>query len=222
MKTERQPQNILAIESAVGEGSISLWRGDSDSSVESSGASRAERIVIEIEGLLRETAFAKNDLDLIAVSIGPGSYSGIRIGISTALGLGHSLGIPVVGVSVLEALASSVPSQKVISVVPIGRSDLAWQIFEADSAGNKRATAEPLLNPITTFSESLNDHPGLPIVAPSHLVESLKDLIGVSRTVLEIDSSLASAIAQLVAKGGISLSAPKPIYMRNAVARSVT
>lgn len=220
MKRERQPRNILAIESAVGDGGISLWRGDSDSSIESSGASRAERIIIEIERLLRETAFAKNDLDLIAVSIGPGSYSGIRIGISTALGLGHSLGIPVVGVSVLEALAAGVASQKVISVVPIGRNDLAWQIFGTDSAGNKHAIGNPLLDPITTFSDSLNDYPGLPIVAPSHLVEPLREITGLSSAVMEFDSSLASSIARLAAKGGRSLSYPKPIYMRNAVARS--
>jgi len=63
---ERVPGNILAIESAVGDGSISLFRGDSESSIERSGASRAEKIIIEIESLLREAAFAKNDLDLIA------------------------------------------------------------------------------------------------------------------------------------------------------------
>jgi len=216
---ERVPGNILAIESAVGDGSISLFRGDSESSIERSGASRAEKIIIEIESLLREAEFAKNDLDLIAVSIGPGSYSGIRIGVSTALGLGHSLDVPVVGVSVLEALASGVDDEKVIAVVPIGRSDLAWQAFAADTNGAKRSMTEPSLDPISAFSESLNDHPGLPIVAPNHCLELLREATGESRNLIEIRSSLASAIARLAAQHGRDLSVPKPIYMRSAVAR---
>jgi len=216
---ERVPGNILAIESAVGDGSISLFRGDSESSIERSGASRAEKIIIEIESLLREAAFAKNDLGLIAVSIGPGSYSGIRIGVSTALGLGHSLDVPVVGVSVLEALASGVDDEKVIAVVPIGRSDLAWQAFAADTNGAKRSMTEPSLDPISAFSESLNDHPGLPIVAPNHCLELLREATGESRNLIEIRSSLASAIARLAAQHGRDLSVPKPIYMRSAVAR---
>ena len=216
---EQVPGNILAIESAVGDGSISLFRGDSESSIERSGASRAEKIIIEIESLLREAAFAKNDLDLIAVSIGPGSYSGIRIGVSTALGLGHSLDLPVVGVSVLEALASGVDDEKVIAVVPIGRSDLAWQAFAADTNGAKRSMTEPSLDPISALSESLNDHPGLPIVAPNHCLELLREATGESRNLIEIRSSLASAIARLAAQHGRDLSVPKPIYMRSAVAR---
>ena len=216
---EQVPGNILAIESAVGDGSISLFRGDSECSMERSGASRAEKIIIEIESLLREAAFAKNDLDLIAVSIGPGSYSGIRIGVSTALGLGHSLDVPVVGVSVLEALASGVDDEKVIAVVPIGRSDLAWQAFAADTNGAKRSMTEPSLDPISALSESLNDHPGLPIVAPNHCLELLREATGESRNLIEIRSSLASAIARLAAQHGRDLSVPKPIYMRSAVAR---
>jgi len=216
---EQVPGNILAIESAVGDGSISLFRGDSESSIERSGASRAEKIIIEIESLLREAAFAKNDLDLIAVSIGPGSYSGIRIGVSTALGLGHSLDVPVVGVSVLEALASGVDDEKVIAVVPIGRSDLAWQAFAADTNGAKRSMTEPSLDPSNALSESLNDHPGLPIVAPNHCLELLREATGERRNLIEIRSSLASAIARLAAQHGRDLSVPKPIYMRSAVAR---
>ena len=214
-------RNILAIESTIGDGSVSLLLAGDAGPIEilDSGASRAEKIIGKIDDLFRKASVSKNVLDLIAVSIGPGSYSGIRIGISTAFGLGHALGVPVVGVSVLEALASSVPFQKVITVVPIGRSDVAWQIFEADSAGKKRAIADPLLAPVTTFPESLNDHPGLPVIASSNCVASVRDFAGTSRTVMEIDSSLASAIARLAEQG--SLSDPKPIYMRSAVARSV-
>jgi tRNA threonylcarbamoyladenosine biosynthesis protein TsaB len=216
-------QTILAIESAVGDGSISIWRDDPATSIDRnhSDASRAEKIIIEIDGLIQEAGFSKNDLDLIAVSIGPGSYSGIRIGVSTALGLGHALGIPVVGVSVLDALASSVTAKKVIAVAPIGRSDLAWQVFEANEDGTKRALTEPALDSITTFPESLDAYPEEALVAPSHWVESLKSITGGHRKLMDIGWSLASAIGRLASQGGSNMSRPKPIYMRSAVARSV-
>ena len=217
-------QTILAIESATGDGSISLWRGGTEELLETSNSnsSRAERIISEIDSLLRNASVSKGELDLIAVSVGPGSYSGIRIGVSTALGLGHSLGVPVVGVSVLEALASGTALQKVIAVVPIGRSDLAWQIFDGDPDGNKRAIAEPSLDPVSTFRDSLKGHHELPVVAPEHCVESLRDIVGVSHGVMGIESSLASTVARLAAQGGRSFSNPRPIYMRSAVARSGT
>ena len=52
---------------------------------------------------------AGRTLDLVAVSVGPGSFTGLRAGISVATGVGMALGIPVVGVSVAEALAASLP-----------------------------------------------------------------------------------------------------------------
>ena len=215
-------QNILAIESAVGEGSIALLCKGDEQPIDggNGGVSRAEKIISEIDLVFQKANFSKDRLDLIAVSIGPGSYSGIRIGVSTALGLGNSLNIPVVGVSVLDAIAGNVIGEKVIAVVPVGKSDLAWQVFETDVTGKKRAVSDPALDPINSFSESLKAHRHIPIVTPS--VQSLHELVGSSHKVLAIGSSVAAAIARLAAESGLNLPPPKPIYMRSAVARSST
>lgn len=64
-----------------------------------------EKITLFIEALLKETGHAFDDLDAIAVSMGPGSYTGLRIGVSTAKGLCYALDIPLLAVNTLEAMA---------------------------------------------------------------------------------------------------------------------
>jgi tRNA threonylcarbamoyladenosine biosynthesis protein TsaB len=59
------------------------------------------------EQLLAQLGIGAADLDLVVCSVGPGSFTGIRIGIATSLGIAHGRGIPVVGVSTLEAIARS-------------------------------------------------------------------------------------------------------------------
>ena len=74
-----------------------------------------------VDHLLAMTDTGPGDLSCIAVAIGPGSFTGLRIGISLAKGLCHALEIPVVGVSSLEALASQIPFAT-FPVVPLLRS----------------------------------------------------------------------------------------------------
>lgn len=66
---------------------------------------QAERLIPMLEELLTGAGKNWSDLDLIAVGIGPGNFTGVRISVSAARGLALSLGIPAVGVSVFEALA---------------------------------------------------------------------------------------------------------------------
>ncbi len=70
---------------------------------------RAQSLLHEIDALLEGAGAAPVDLDALVVGIGPGSFTGTRIGLAVARGLGLSLGIPVAGVSTLDALASAAP-----------------------------------------------------------------------------------------------------------------
>ena len=73
---------ILAIESAIAGGSLSLIRGDVELGnwIGRADVSRAEEILVNIDAMLTACGVSKHDLDLIAVSAGPGSFTGIRIG----------------------------------------------------------------------------------------------------------------------------------------------
>src|SRR5437879_4177312 len=72
-------------------------------------SSRAVTVLADADELLREAGFAPTDLDLIAVGVGPGSFTGLRIGLAAARGLALALDLPVAGVSTLAALAAGAP-----------------------------------------------------------------------------------------------------------------
>ncbi len=77
----------------------------------------ASNITLFIEELLKLSKKSIKDLDAIAVSMGPGSYTGLRIGVSTAKGLCYALDIPLIAINTLESMASGFKS-KCFSVQP--------------------------------------------------------------------------------------------------------
>ncbi|GGJ63996.1 tRNA (adenosine(37)-N6)-threonylcarbamoyltransferase complex dimerization subunit type 1 TsaB [Deinococcus aquiradiocola] len=79
------------------------------------GRAHAERLPGELEALFLEAGLPKR-ADLIVVGTGPGSYTGLRVGASYALGLGRAWGAPVVGVSTLEALTGRVDGTLAVSM----------------------------------------------------------------------------------------------------------
>src|SRR5439155_10793463 len=71
--------------------------------------SRAVTVLADADELLRAAGTAPAELDLLVVGIGPGSFTGIRIGLAAARGLALALDVPVAGVSTLAALAAGAP-----------------------------------------------------------------------------------------------------------------
>ena len=132
---------ILAIESAIAGGSLAVFRqGEPASGTYGiQGVSRAEDLLPRIDSLLHSADINLNELDMIAVSVGPGSFTGLRIGLSTALGLSTGLSIPLVGVPLFNALAASInyPGRFAVAF-PVGRADICFQRF-----GHSEAIQDP-------------------------------------------------------------------------------
>ena len=97
---------ILAFDTATDVATVALVR---DGEVLGERRSRAARVLREVEALLQEAGLRAGDVDAIAVGTGPGSYTGLRMGLVTARTLAVSLGVPVAGVSTLDALAAGAP-----------------------------------------------------------------------------------------------------------------
>ena len=70
---------------------------------------RAIRLLEDADALLRQAGAHQRDLDRLAVGVGPGSFTGVRLGLATARGLALALELPVAGVSTLDALAAGAP-----------------------------------------------------------------------------------------------------------------
>lgn len=99
---------ILCIETATGVCSAALCDDISVISVAEApqGISHAAQLTVLIQRLLDETGSTAGELEAVAVSKGPGSYTGLRIGVSTAKGIAYGAGIPLLGINTLSAMCS--------------------------------------------------------------------------------------------------------------------
>ncbi|MCI0454096.1 MAG: tRNA (adenosine(37)-N6)-threonylcarbamoyltransferase complex dimerization subunit type 1 TsaB [Candidatus Dadabacteria bacterium] len=98
---------VLGIETSTSSGSVALIEDEKviGQFFLNIGPAHSEKLLTMVDLLFKEVGIDKNEIEGIAVSIGPGSFTALRVGISTAKGLAFTLGIPVVGVSSLEVLS---------------------------------------------------------------------------------------------------------------------
>jgi tRNA threonylcarbamoyl adenosine modification protein YeaZ len=131
------PKYTLAIETATQKGSLSLLKGREEigSWVGENYKTLSASLLPNIARLLSEKDLTTADLELIAVSAGPGSFTGVRVGLSTAKALRTALGTPAIAVPLTEALALSagITAGNVIAIIPSGRTEAYWQEFSVDS-----------------------------------------------------------------------------------------
>ena len=100
---------ILNIETATKNCSVALAKDGKTilcKEIAEEGYSHAERLHVFIEEIIREAGITFQDIVAVAVSQGPGSYTGLRIGVSAAKGLCYALNIPLIAVDTLQVLAS--------------------------------------------------------------------------------------------------------------------
>ena len=96
----------LAFDTATGVATCALVR---DADVLGQRTGRAAEVLGDADELLRASGLTPRDLELLAVGVGPGSFTGVRIGLAAARGLALALDLPVAGVSTLDALAAGAP-----------------------------------------------------------------------------------------------------------------
>ena len=142
---------ILAIETSTYSGSIAVV---SDEIILGEyyfniGPAHTEKLVPSINWLLGELNLEKTDLTGVAVSLGPGSFTSLRVGISTAKGICYSLGIPLVGVSSLKVLAMNLPfaASNICPVIDARRGEVFTAIFRSNNGEIERLTEDMVISP---------------------------------------------------------------------------
>lgn len=133
---------ILALDTATPCSCVALTRGDRGdgrviASLSLSGSvSHSRRLLGAVDYLLRETGTEWPDIDGICVGLGPGSFTGLRIGMATAKGLAEAAEKPLLGVSTLDAIASRcVADQLICSVLDARKKEVYTAQYRCDADG---------------------------------------------------------------------------------------
>jgi tRNA threonylcarbamoyl adenosine modification protein YeaZ len=149
---------LLAIDTAAPRLQLALLRGERvDTLIEDMATGQAERLFPALAELLARNGAAYADLTRIAVTTGPGSFTGLRIGLSAARGLGLALNIPVIGVPSLLALSLSAQCDPVAVLLDARRDEAYFQAF----SGPAIPIGAPVLLPMATARQRVPQGAGI-------------------------------------------------------------
>lgn len=138
MTTANKEPLILAIETATRAGSVGLARGENviASSSGDPSSSHSIDLIENIDKLLHSVDAKLADVDLFGVAVGPGSFTGLRIGLATVKSFAVCTGRKCAGVSTLEAIAYAAgPSKCTVALLPAGRGEVFAQMFSVSEQG---------------------------------------------------------------------------------------
>jgi len=183
---------ILSIETSTTNCSVSLSKkGETLALKEDNSAnySHAESLHVFIDDVLKSANINKRDIDAIAVSKGPGSYTGLRIGVSAAKGLCYALDKPLISISTLHALAHQVNTKEgvIVSMLDARRMEVYSAIY--DSKFNLLRNIEAQILDEFSFKEELEDGK---VFLVGNGVEKTKALISHDNAIY-IDNKVPSA-----------------------------
>lgn len=138
---------IINIETATKNCSVALAKDGQTilcKEIAEEGYSHAERLHVFIEEIIQEAGISFQDINAIAVSQGPGSYTGLRIGVSAAKGLCYALNIPLIAVDTLQVLAlqAKVAEGLIVPMLDARRMEVYSAIFNAKLEKQRDVQAE--------------------------------------------------------------------------------
>lgn len=180
---------LLHVDNVVAQASEDMSRG------------QAERLLPMLEDILKAGAIQWSDLDLLAVGVGPGNFTGVRIAVSAARGLSLGLGIPAIGVSVFEACAEGLP-RPICVLEDARRNEVYFQRFDPDPGPPQLLSLSEAaclrdVNVTGSAAETVATDTKLIVHAPPY--------------------PLAEAIARVAArKASVTQPRPAPLYVRQA------
>lgn len=196
-------------------------------------AEHSQELLPELDRLLSESGTDWGDVESIAIGIGPGTFTGLRIGVSTARALGQALGLGLKPVSSLEALAEGAAQEAVspaglplLSVIDARRGQVFAALYRVREGERSASRTEPLeqlwepavLNPDTLVNRVRElDLP--PVCVGDWAIESRSDLEAVGADIPLPDSGLHAVNALHVCRLGtrveaVSPSDVQPLYLR--------
>ncbi len=136
---------LLALETSGLSGSVALWQDGivTERSLATEGRRHAQTLIAELKALLDDRSVTLKSIDGIAVSIGPGSFTGLRVGVVAAKTIAYAIGCGVLAVDTLASFAEHAPAEwsRVSVISDAQRGDLFVGEYARDADGHFAATA---------------------------------------------------------------------------------
>ncbi len=143
------------------------------------GRGHDSRLAPIVQTVLEQAGIAPADLARVAVAVGPGSFTGVRVGVAFARGLALSLDIPSVGINTLDALAASAPDTPglVVAAEDVKRGEVIWRLF-ADGAPLGAPDRAAAADAVAAIAGMANGAPvssagtGAPLIASQSIMDT--------------------------------------------------
>lgn len=221
---------VLAIDTSAGAASAAIVEDNVllGEYILNHGKTHSQKIMVMIKELLEDLELKIGDIDLFAVANGPGSFTGLRIGVAAMKALAHSVKKPIVGVSPLEAIAYSLPfSGTVVPVMDARQNRIYTAVYRWDKDGMTELTA-PTASTIEECAEWCGKLSGTIVFAGDGAAiheEYLRETMGERAvfapfaSVMQRASSIAAIALNKAKNGGaVSYLELKPEYLRKSQA----
>ena len=223
MKILALETSAKAVSAAVSENGKILCSGYQDT-----GLTHSRTLMPIVEHILKNTGLTVADIDAIAVAAGPGSFTGIRIGVAAAKGLAFAADKPAVGVSTLAAMARNVAfcDGLVVCAMDARRQQVYNALFEAKDGQLTRLTPDRAISLEELAAELENDLRPKTVVGDgarlcfAHLTEAgISCRLAPAHLVMQNAMSVALEAEAMAAEGNlVSAQALEPVYLRPAQA----
>lgn len=172
---------ILAVDSSTSVGAVCLYEEEVIAEYNLNlDKTHSQRLMDQIVGVIDDAYLECSSLEGIAVGVGPGSFTGIRIGLATAKSLAHSLDIPLVGISTLEALANNLSprTKPICPMLDARRQRVYTAVYQGeDRLGLKKPVVAEDIQEVDSFLEQLSKEFKQKIIFIGQGAEEYRELI---------------------------------------------
>jgi tRNA threonylcarbamoyladenosine biosynthesis protein TsaB len=202
---------VLALDTTLAACGVAVLRGDAVLVRRQAvlGRGQAEALLPMVRDAMAEAALPFAAVQLVAVTVGPGTFTGIRSGLAAARGLALAIGCPCAGVTTTAALAAAVPDRPLLVAVDALKDEVYWHLFD-DRAGPELAAPEAVAAHLPVGIAALGS--GAP------LVQAAGAVLTILAAAPDPDPVLVGRLGLAAHLAGRALP-PSPLYIRRPDAK---
>ncbi|HEX8195971.1 MAG TPA: tRNA (adenosine(37)-N6)-threonylcarbamoyltransferase complex dimerization subunit type 1 TsaB [Pyrinomonadaceae bacterium] len=223
MHNSKQPL-ILSLETSTRSGGVALLRGN-EVLAERAGkenSSQSAQLLSDIREILQKNDLNLNQINLFAVTVGPGSFTGLRIGLATAKALAMALKIPIAGISTLEAAAScSEKDGEICVVLPAGRNEYFAQSFKKSGQNGLKRISEIEIYTVKNLIEMCAEKNNSNWISTEEIISVISEAgKNANHNYQALPQNLAISVGrtarEIFLRGYLNENPPHPVYGRGA------